>query len=202
MRGAIDATGWRASNWRAPRACSLRDAKRNHDRRALRRASPTPSLGDPSHGVVRMRLSRVRVATLSAFIATALVAAGCKQTSTAPASTPAATPPATTKANDSAALASAVDAFIQGAFERNPVFAANAGKHEFDGKLPDYSTEGLKSTIAWLHAQRDKFAAFGDDRLDETGRYQRDYVVAVIDGQLFWLEDSDSPTPIRRSIPA
>ena len=104
-----------------------------------------------------MRLSRVRVATLSAFIATALVAAGCKQTSTAPA--PAATPPAATKANDNAALASAVDAFIQGAFERNPVFAANAGKHEFDGKLPDYSPEGLKSTIAWLHAQRDKFAA-------------------------------------------
>jgi len=137
-----------------------------------------------------MRLSRARVATLSAFIATALVAAGCRQTSTAPASTPAATPPAATNANDSAALASAVDAFIQGAFERNPVFAANAGKHEFDGKLPDYSPEGLKSTIAWLHAQRDKFAAFGDDRLDETGRYQRDYVVAVIDGQLFWLEDS------------
>src|SRR4249919_688786 len=190
MRGAIDATGWRASNWRSPRACRLRDAKRNHDRRALRRAAPTPSLGDPSHGVVRMRLSRARVATLSAFIATALVAAGCKQTSTDPASAPAGTPPAATNANDSAALASAVDAFIQGAFERNPVFAANAGKHEFDGKLPDYSPEGLKSTITWLHAQRDTFAGFGDDRLDETGRYQRDYVVAVIDGQLFWLEDS------------
>ena len=135
-----------------------------------------------------MRLSRARVATLSAFIATALVASGCKQTSTAPA--PAATPPVATKANDNAALGSAVDAFIQGAFERNPVFAANAGKHEFDGKLPDYSPEGLKSTIAWLHAQRDKFAGFGDDRLDDTGRFQRDYVLALIDGQLFWLEDS------------
>src|SRR6476620_5552622 len=127
-----------------------------------------------------MRLSRVRVATLSAFIATALVAAGCKQTSTAPAPTPAATPPATTNTNDSAALSAAVDAFIQGAFERNPVSAANAGKHEFDGKLPDYSPEGLKSTTAWLHAQRDKFAGFADDRLDQTGRFQRDYLLAVI----------------------
>ena len=136
-----------------------------------------------------MRRPRVRVATLSAFIATALLAAGCKQTPspTAPTATP---PAATTPANDSAALSSAVDAFIQGAFERNPVFAANAGKHEFDGKLPDYSPEGLKSTIAWLHAQRDKFAGFADDKLDETGRFQRDYVLAVIDGQLFWLEDS------------
>jgi hypothetical protein len=136
-----------------------------------------------------MRRPRVRVATLSAFVATALLAAGCKQTSTptAPVASPQA---AATPATDGAALSSAVDAFIQGAFERNPVFAANAGKHEFDGKLPDYSPEGLKSTIAWLHAQREKFAGFGDDKLDETGRFQRDYVLAVIDGQLFWLEDS------------
>ncbi|MFL6592627.1 MAG: DUF885 domain-containing protein [Luteimonas sp.] len=136
-----------------------------------------------------MRRPRVRVATLSAFIAAALLAAGCKQTS-APVAPVAAPPAAATSTTEGAALSTAVDAFIQGAFEHNPVFAANAGKHEFDGKLPDYSPEGLKSTIAWLHAQRDKFAGFGDDTLDETGRFQRDYVLAVIDGQLFWLEDS------------
>jgi hypothetical protein len=131
----------------------------------------------------------VRVATLSVFIASAVLAAGCKPATNtnAPA---AASPAATAPANDKAALDTAVDAFIQGAFEHNPVFAANAGKHEFDGKLPDYSADGLKATTSWLHAQRDKFAAFGDDRLDDTGRFQRDYVLAVIDGQLFWLEDS------------
>ena len=31
---------------------------------------------------------------------------------------------------------------------------------------------------------------FADDKLDATQRFQRDYVLAVIDGQLFWLEDS------------
>jgi hypothetical protein len=135
-----------------------------------------------------MRIARV--ATLSVLIATALAAAGCKPSAdtAAPA---AATPPATTAtANQQPALDTAVDAFIQGAFEHNPVFAANAGKHEFDGKLPDYSPEGLKATATWLHAQRDKFAGFGDDALDANGRFQRDYVLAVIDGQLFWLEDS------------
>ncbi|HEU4825221.1 MAG TPA: DUF885 domain-containing protein, partial [Dongiaceae bacterium] len=101
--------------------------------------------------------------------------------------------PAAAVANDSAAFESAVDAFIDGAFQHNPVFAANAGKHEFDGKLPDYSPAGLKATAEWLHAQRDTFAAFGDDKLDEKGRFQRDYVLAVIDGQLFWLEDSGFP---------
>ncbi len=133
-------------------------------------------------------MRQLRVVTLSAFIAAALLA-GCKQDINAPA--PAKAPPAATPAaNDSAALATAVDAFIQGAFKQNPVFAANAGKHDFDGKLPDYSAAGLKATTDWLHEQRSKFAAFTDDKLDEKARFQRDYVLAVINGQLFWQEDS------------
>ncbi len=133
-------------------------------------------------------MRQLRVVTLSAFIAAALLA-GCKQDTNIPAPAKAA-PVATPATNDSAALATAVDAFIQGAFQQNPVFAANAGKHEFDGKLPDYSAAGLKATTDWLHEQRTKFAAFTDDKLDEKGRFQRDYVLAVINGQLFWDEDS------------
>ncbi len=135
-----------------------------------------------------MRHFRIRTASLSAFIAVALVA-GC-QHSTEAVDSPRATPATAESSSDGAALASAVDAFIQGAFERNPVFAANAGKHEFDGKLPDYSPAALKADADWLHAQRDRFAAMTDDRLDDKGRFQRDYVLAIIDGQLFWLEDS------------
>lgn len=89
---------------------------------------------------------------------------------------------------------SAVDGFIDGYFQRNPTQAANAGKHEFDGKLPDYSPAGFKSTIDWLHQQRDAISAFSDDKLNAQQRYQRDYVLAVIDGQLFWLEESGFPT--------
>lgn len=128
----------------------------------------------------------VRVLALTACIAAAL--AGCKQNATAPASTEA--PAATAAANDDASLDKAVDAFIDGYFQHNPVFAAGAGKHEYDGKLPDYSPAGLKANIDWLHAQRDAFAAFADDKLDEQGRFRRDYALAVIDGNLFWLEDS------------
>ncbi|MEO6263919.1 MAG: DUF885 domain-containing protein [Luteimonas sp.] len=131
-----------------------------------------------------------RVATLSAFVVIAL-AAGCKrQDTTAPATQ---APAATASADSNAAFESAVDAFIDGAFQHYPTFAANAGKHEFDGKLPDYSPAGLKATADWLHAQRDRFAAFGNDQLDDKGRFQRDYVLAVIDGKLFWLEDSGFP---------
>ncbi|KAA0068467.1 DUF885 domain-containing protein [Rhodanobacter sp. T12-5] len=137
----------------------------------------------------------LRVLTLSAVVTVLL--SGCSPDAPPPAQTTAPAPTSTVAsakpASDSAALASAVDAFIDGMFEHNPVFAANAGKHEFDGKLPDYSKTGLKATADWLHAQRTTFAAFTDDKLDAQGRFHRDYVLAVIDGQLFWLEDSGAP---------
>jgi len=132
-------------------------------------------------------LSRVAVV---ATLATAVFAAGCRQSAD---TTPAASSAATANAADNAALDGAIDAFIDGWFRRNPVFAANAGRHEYDGKLADWSGAGLKATAAWLHAQRDRFAAFPDARLDAQGRFRRDYALSVIDGQLFWLEDSGFP---------
>ncbi|MDI1253629.1 DUF885 domain-containing protein [Thermomonas sp.] len=132
----------------------------------------------------------LRILALTSCITLALTA-GCKQDTT-PTASPDATATATT-ANADAAFQTAVDAFIDGSFQHNPVFGANSGKHEYDGKLPDYSPEGLKATADWLHAQRTAFAAFGDEKLDEKGRFQRDYVLTVIDGQLFWLEDSGFP---------
>ncbi|MBT2144985.1 MULTISPECIES: DUF885 domain-containing protein [unclassified Rhodanobacter] len=130
--------------------------------------------------------------TALCVVATAALAAGCNRE--AP-SVPAAGAPAASVAvvSDNARLEAAVDDFIDGMFQHYPTFAANAGKHEFDGKLPDYSPAGLKADADWLHAQRARFAAFGDDKLDESGRFHRDYVLAVIDGQLFWLEDSGFP---------
>ncbi|MCB1575866.1 MAG: DUF885 family protein, partial [Xanthomonadales bacterium] len=86
-----------------------------------------------------------------------------------------------------------VAAFIDGYFEHYPTFAANAGKHAFDGRLPDFSASGLAATGRWLHAQRDAIASFTDEDLDARQRFQRDYVLAVIDGQLFTLEESGFP---------
>jgi hypothetical protein len=87
----------------------------------------------------------------------------------------------------------AIDAYVAGWLQRNPPAAANAGKHEYDGQLPDWSPEGIKANVAWLHAQRDALAAFADDQLDSVQRFQREYALAVIDGQLFWLEESNFP---------
>jgi uncharacterized protein (DUF885 family) len=120
----------------------------------------------------------------------AALASGCRQEAATPTAAAAAPVAATPADQANSRWQGAVDAFIDGFFQRNPTQAANAGKHEFDGKLPDYSAAGIKANIDWLHQQRDAVAAFRDDQLDPGQRFQRDYVLAAIDGQLFWLEES------------
>ena len=126
------------------------------------------------------------------FLATSVLVAllaGCKQPAT-PATDTASVPATAAPAAGDATWQPAVDDFISGFFQHFPTWGANAGKHEFDGKLPDFSPGGLKANIDWLHAQRDRFSGFDQDKLDATQGFQRDYVLAVIDAQLFWLEDS------------
>ncbi len=85
------------------------------------------------------------------------------------------------------------DAFVNGWFELDPANAVYQGKHEFDGRLPDWSTAGLKKQGDFL---RDTIAAarkFDAAKLSEADRFERDYLVKVAEGKLFWLEDADLP---------
>ena len=86
-----------------------------------------------------------------------------------------------------------VEQYLNQYFAYNPTFAVYQGKHEFDGKLPDWSEEGLTKQIAFLKDQRQKALAFRDDQLGEHQRFERDYLVAQIDGDLFWRETADLP---------
>ncbi len=86
-----------------------------------------------------------------------------------------------------------VEGFLNDYFAARPDFAVVQGKHEFDGKLPDWSEDGLKKEIQRLHAERDKAAGFKDDQLDERQRFERDYLIAQIDKDLFWRETADQP---------
>ena len=129
------------------------------------------------------------------LLATALslaLLAGCKQAASPPDQATASTP-ATAASKSAVDWQKTVDAFVQGYFERNPTDAASAGKHEFDGKLPDWSKDGLKSYGDWLHAQRDGVAAIADATLSDQQKFQREYVLAVIDKELFWLQDARRP---------
>jgi len=86
-----------------------------------------------------------------------------------------------------------VDHFLNDYFAANPTTAVYQGKHEYDGKFPDWSDEGLKKEVARLKAEREKAAAFKDADLDDRQKFERDYLVAQIDKEVFWRETADQP---------
>ncbi len=74
--------------------------------------------------------------------------------------------------------------------EIDPAFAVYQGAHRYDGKLPDWSEPGLKARGDFLRsviAQGESYTLTGPDA------FERDYLVQVAKGQLFWLEDADQP---------
>ena len=85
------------------------------------------------------------------------------------------------------------DTLINEYLEAHPVFAVVAGRHESDGRLPDWSAAGIAAEIKRLHAARDRATAMPGAALSESERFERDYLVARIDRELFWLEDAEAP---------
>ncbi len=86
-----------------------------------------------------------------------------------------------------------VSGFLETYFEANPLFAVYQGRHEYDGQFPDWSEAGLKRWRSRLHQLRDSAAAFPIDSADQATRLERDYLIAVIDRDLFWDERADWP---------
>ena len=82
---------------------------------------------------------------------------------------------------------------LEAYFEANPTVAVWAGRHEFDGRLPDWSAAGMQREIARLHAERERAARFPIERLDANQRFERELLLAKIDADLFWLESAQSP---------
>ena len=83
--------------------------------------------------------------------------------------------------------------FLEAYFVAHPAFAVRAGRHEFDGKLPDWSGEGIQKEIQRLRAVKEQLSSFRNSSLDERERFERDYVTSVVDADLFWLESAEWP---------
>ncbi|MEO7680889.1 MAG: DUF885 domain-containing protein [Sphingomonas sp.] len=78
-------------------------------------------------------------------------------------------------------------------FKLDPAFAASVGKHEFDGGLPDWSPAGLKQRGDFLRAAIAEAKGFDPVRMSKDDAFERDYLMIVAQGKLFWLEDADQP---------
>jgi Bacterial protein of unknown function (DUF885) len=93
----------------------------------------------------------------------------------------------------SAAWLKQSNAFIEDYMLARPQFAVQAGRHEFDGQLPDLSAHGLKREIARLHDQHDQISAVDPKTLEPRERFDRAYLLAVLDKDLFWIEKTQFP---------
>jgi hypothetical protein len=93
----------------------------------------------------------------------------------------------------SAAWVKLTNAFIEDYMLAQPSFAARQGRHEFDGQLPDLSAHGIKREIARLHDQRDQISAVDPATLQPRERFDRAYLLAVLDKDLFWIEKTQFP---------
>ena len=102
--------------------------------------------------------------------------AGCSR-GPAPAPAPADTTPA---AKADAGWPAFVDSFIESRFKADPYFAVQAGRHEFDGKMPDWSRAALDADVAELREFQTDLARFDPAALTPPQRFEHEYLQWVV----------------------
>ncbi len=83
--------------------------------------------------------------------------------------------------------------FIEEHFKAQPFFAVKAGRHEFDGRMPDWSAEGFRKEIERLRKAREEVDAFDAAELPPAQALERNHLLAVLDEELFWLDTAKEP---------
>jgi uncharacterized protein (DUF885 family) len=85
------------------------------------------------------------------------------------------------------------DALIEEYLTAHPAFAVVAGRHEYDGQLPDWSAEGIAAEVARLRDARARAMAVDAATMSDAERFEREYFVARIDHDLFWYVTAEAP---------
>lgn len=120
----------------------------------------------------------VRAATIVAAVA---LLAGCA----VPEEEPAPSPPTSWERF--------ADEFMQAYFDVLPTSGVWAGRHEYDGRLPDVSAAGIARRVAMLRDFASRAEGdFPADSLTPGEDLQRRQLIAALDGMLFWVQDAES----------
>src|SRR5271155_966548 len=86
---------------------------------------------------------------------------------------------------ESVAWSKFVNDYVEATFKAQPFFAVYAGRHEFDGQMPDLSRAGIDEEITRLQAARRAALTIDAAGMSDAQKFERDYLVAVIDNSLF-----------------
>jgi uncharacterized protein (DUF885 family) len=96
-------------------------------------------------------------------------------------------------AADKSAWGSYMAGFLDSYFKVNPTNGVLQGRHEFDGQLPDWSAEGLKAQMDQRKKAIADAKAIDASKLTAPQKFERDYLISKMEGELFWMEDADQP---------
>ena len=83
--------------------------------------------------------------------------------------------------------------YIEDHFAAQPFFAVKAGRHEYDGRMPDWSSVGLKKEAERLKVARADIATFDPEAISPGKALERNHLLAVIDEELFWHDEALYP---------
>ena len=75
----------------------------------------------------------------------------------------------------------------------HPMMGFAAGRKEFAGRFPDWSASGIAAEITRLKSAAARARSFDPARLTDAQRFERDYLLAVVERNLFWLEQAEWP---------
>jgi hypothetical protein len=93
----------------------------------------------------------------------------------------------------SADWATFVERFADDWLQAHPLQAFSAGRREYAGKFPDWSRQGIIAEIKRLKSLGAQARTFDEDNLSDDQRFERNYLLAVIDRNLFWLDRAEWP---------
>jgi hypothetical protein len=83
--------------------------------------------------------------------------------------------------------------FLEDYFRANPFFAVQAGRHEFDGQMPDLSAAGIAREVARMRKLRAEAQGLDGEAMTPPERFEREHLYTVIDTDLFWLDRARLP---------
>jgi len=83
--------------------------------------------------------------------------------------------------------------FIEDYLRANPLFAVQAGRHEYDGQMADFSAAGIAAEVARLNKERAEVQRIDPAGLSADERLEREIALGVLEGDLFWLDRARFP---------
>ncbi|MDJ0715762.1 MAG: DUF885 domain-containing protein [Prochloraceae cyanobacterium] len=86
-----------------------------------------------------------------------------------------------------------VSNFLEEHFAARPVFSVSVGRHEYDGQLPNWSAEGLSTEIERMRLAHKKALAFNPSLITKEQCFERKYLIAQLEGEIFWWAEADWP---------